>query len=47
MILEQQLNKLKDEVGMAGSKSSQIRFIRIITPTIHPYACFSQLSCTY
>ena len=39
--------KLKDEVGMAGSKSRQTRFVGIITFTIHPYACFSRLSCAY
>ena len=39
--------KLKDEVGMAGSKSTQTRFVGIITSTIHPYACFCRLSCTY
>ena len=32
---------LKDEVGMAGSKITQTRFVGIITFTIHPYACFS------
>ena len=32
--------KLKDEVGMAGPKSTQTRFVGIITSTIHPYACF-------
>ena len=36
--------KLKDEVGMAGPKSTQTRFVGIITSTIHPYACFS---CIY
>ena len=25
---------------MAGSKSTQTRFVGIITSTIHPYACF-------
>ena len=29
---------LKDEVGMAGSKSTQTGFVGIITSTIHPYA---------
>ena len=28
---------------MAGSKSTQTRFVVIITSTIHPYACFSRL----
>jgi hypothetical protein len=32
--------KLKDEVGMAGPKSTQIRFVGIIISTIYPYACF-------
>ena len=32
--------KLKDEVGMGGPKSTQTRFVGIITSTIHPYACF-------
>ena len=32
--------KLTDEVGMAGPKSTQTRFVGIITSTIHPYACF-------
>ena len=32
--------KLKDEVGMVGSKNTQTRFVGIITSTIHPYACF-------
>ena len=32
--------KLKDEVGMAGSKSTQTRFVGTITSTIHPYTCF-------
>ena len=32
--------KLKNEVGMGGSKSTQTRFLGIITSTIHPYACF-------
>ena len=31
--------KLKDKAGIAGSKSTQIRFIEIIISTIHPYAC--------
>ena len=31
---------------MAGSKSTQTR-LGIITFTIHPYACFSRLSCSY
>ena len=35
-----QLNELKDEAGMAGSKSIQTRFVGINTSTIHPYACF-------
>ena len=32
-----------------GSKSTQTRFVGIITFTIHihPYVCFSRLSCTY
>jgi hypothetical protein len=34
-----------DEVGMAGSKSTQTRFVEIIPSIIHPYACFSRLSC--
>ena len=29
--------KLKDEVGMAGPKSTQTRFVGIIMSTIHPY----------
>ena len=37
---QKQLNKIEGEVGMAGSKSTQIRFVGIITFTIHPYACF-------
>ena len=32
--------KLKDEVGMAVPKSTQTRFVGIITSTIHLYACF-------
>ena len=28
--------KLKDEVGMAGSKSTQTRFVVIITFAVHP-----------
>ena len=36
--------KLKDEVGMAGSKSTQTRFVVIIAFTIHPYASFFRLS---
>ena len=37
-------NKLKDEVGMTGSKSTQTRFVvGIIIYTIHPYAWFSSL----
>ena len=37
--------KLKDEVGMAGSKSTQTRYIAIgiitlISLHVHPYACF-------
>jgi hypothetical protein len=28
--------KLKDEVGMAGPKSTQTRIVGIITSTIHP-----------
>ena len=32
--------KLKDEVGMAGSNSTQSRFVGVITSTIHPYAYF-------
>ena len=36
---------MKDEVGMAGPKSTQTRFVGIITFTIHPYACFSRSSC--
>ena len=32
------LIKLKDEVRMTGSKSTQIRVVAIITYTIHPYA---------
>ena len=32
--------KLKDKVGMEGSKSTQTRSVGIITSTIHPYACF-------
>ena len=32
---------------MAGSKSTQTRFVGIITSNIHPYACFSHLPCTY
>ena len=39
--------KLKDEVGMVGSKRTQTRFVGIITFIIHPYACFSRLSCAY
>ena len=31
---------MKDEVGMAGSKSIQTRFVGIITSTMHPYVCF-------
>ena len=41
---KKQLNELKDEAGMAGSKSIQTRFVGTTTSTIHPYAC---LSCTY
>jgi hypothetical protein len=37
---KKQLKKMKDEVGMAGPKSTQTIFVRIITSTIHPYACF-------
>ena len=36
-VYKKQLNKLKDEVGMAGSKSTRTRFVGIITSTIHPY----------
>ena len=36
--------KLKDEVEMGGSKSTQTRFVGIIMSTIHPYACFSRLA---
>ena len=32
---------------MAGSKSTQTRFVGIITFIIHPYACFSRLSCMH
>ena len=33
--------KLKDEIGMAGSKSTQTRFVRHKHNfAIHPYACF-------
>ena len=38
--------KLRDEVGMAGSTSTQTRFVGIITSTIWPYMFFSRLSCT-
>ena len=36
--------KLKDEARMAGSKSTQTRFVVIITFTIHPYTCFFRSS---
>ena len=36
---------LKNEVGTAGSRSTQTRDNRI--STIHPYTCFSRLLCTY
>ena len=36
--IELRNKRLKDEVGMAGSNSTQTRFVRIITSTIHPYA---------
>ena len=32
--------KLKDEVGMSGSKSILIKFVGIITSIIHPYTCY-------
>jgi hypothetical protein len=37
------IKKLKNEVGMAGPKRTKARFVGIITPTVHPYACFSRL----
>ena len=40
-------NNLKDEVGMAGTKSTQTRFVGIIISTVHPLACFSRFLCTY
>ena len=39
--------KLKDEVGMAGPKSTQTRFVGIITSTIHPYACVLSVLSSY
>ena len=36
--------KLKDEVGMAGPRSTQTKFLGIIISNVHPYACFSRLS---
>ena len=36
---KKKLNKVKDEVGMSGSKSTRTR-LGIITSTIYPYACF-------
>ena len=38
-------SKLKDEVGIAGSKSTQTRFVRIIISIKHPYACFLSMGC--
>ena len=32
---------------MVGPKNTQTRFVGIITSTIHPYACFSRLSCVH
>ena len=32
---------------MARSKSTHTSFVGILTFTIHPYACFSRLSCAY
>jgi hypothetical protein len=37
---KKQLNKIEDEVGMAGPKNTQTRFVGLIMSTIHPYVCF-------
>ena len=39
IIICNKYKKIKDEVGMGGPKSTQIRFVGIIESTIHPYAC--------
>ena len=37
---EQDRNELKDEIGMAVSKSTQTTFVRLITSTTSLYPCF-------